>query len=295
MNDHALALDTIHVQCVYGAQHLPHITRVLLPALARTTRRPIVFSLLNYDGNSAARPSEGSQHGVAVRCIPNVGQHVIGFAEGHNRIFRHTEPLDCFVLLNPDCIPQPGSIDALLSRYATTSAKTALVEGRQWPFAHPKEYDELTLQTPWASGAFCLVDATFYASIGGMDELYFLYLEDVDLSWRAWLSGYQVLYEPSAAVTHFTGGRFYRSDLISNEALYSPRNFLLISRKFFGEAGEARARAMLGEWADSELATFAINKYDQIDTALIDKRYSEQRHERVKILGYIQFHDMKDK
>ena len=129
-----------------------------------------------------------------------------------------------------------------------------------------------------------------------MDELYFFCISRT-LTCHGGRSSQAIgcCDEPSQRRHSHTGGRFYRSDLISNEALYSLRNFLLISRKFFGEAGEARARAMLGEWADSELATFAVNQYDQIDAALIDKRYSEQRHERVKILGYNQFHDMKDK
>ena len=110
MNDHALALDTIWVQCVYGAQHLAAYHARLAPRLGSdNAASKSFFSLLNYDGNSDARPSEGSQHGIAVRCIPNRWATLIGFAEGHNRIFRHTEPRDCFVLLNPDCIPQPAS------------------------------------------------------------------------------------------------------------------------------------------------------------------------------------------
>ena len=74
-----------------------------------------------------------------------------------------------------------------------------------------------------------------------MDELYFLYAEDVDLSWRAWLKGYRVLYEPAAQIIHFTNGRFERDDLISNEQYYGLRNFILISRKFFGKKGEESA------------------------------------------------------
>ncbi|MBL6457831.1 hypothetical protein JMJ55_21055 [Belnapia sp. T6] len=253
-----------------------------------------MFSLLNYDGNSDALLPDGTQHGVVVRCIPNSEGHGVGFAEGHNRIFRHTEPHDCFVLLNPDCIPQAGSIDALLARYAT-DATIALVEGRQWPFEHPKEYDSLTLQTPWASGAFCLIKSEFYKSIGGMDELYFLYLEDVDLSWQAWLSGYQVLYEPSAAVIHFTGGRFYRRDLVSNESFYSLRNFLIISRKFFGKEGEARARSMLRKMHDRQLITVAMRQYDLIDPLMIDGRYIDKTHRKVKIVGCNQFHEMRSK
>ena len=62
-------------------------------------------------------------------------------------------------LINPDCVPLPGSIDRLIER---KTDKVAIVEGRQWPFEHPKKYDQKTLETPWASGAFELIDSDFY-------------------------------------------------------------------------------------------------------------------------------------
>jgi hypothetical protein len=284
----------IHVQCVYGTQHIPHIARVLLPTLARATRRPVIFTALNYCGCSDAVLSEGAQHGVLVRCVSNPEARAIGFAAGHNRIFHDTRPRDCFVLLNPDCIPQVGAIDALLARRAMAKGAVAIVEGRQWPFEHPKEYDKLTLQTPWASAAFCLVDVDFYSSVDGMDEVYFLYLEDVDLSWQAWLSGYQVLYEPAASVVHFTSGRFYRQDLVSNEAFYSLRNSLLLARKFFGASEEAKLRKSLLELPDKELSSWAIEDYDTIDGTRIGTSYIGMSHPKVKLLGYDRFHEMRD-
>lgn len=41
-----------------------------------------------------------------------------------------------------------------------------------------------------------------FEAIGGFDEDFFLYMEDVDLSARAWLSGYRCLYVPQAVVLH---------------------------------------------------------------------------------------------
>ena len=43
-------------------------------------------------------------------------------------------------------------------------------------------------------------------SIGLFDEDFFLYMEDVDLAFRARLSGWKCLYTPAARVTHFHGG-----------------------------------------------------------------------------------------
>jgi len=41
--------------------------------------------------------------------------------------------------------------------------------------------------------------------LGGFDESYFMYVEDLDLCWRAHGAGWRVAYVPGAAVTHQQG------------------------------------------------------------------------------------------
>jgi cellulose synthase/poly-beta-1,6-N-acetylglucosamine synthase-like glycosyltransferase len=41
-----------------------------------------------------------------------------------------------------------------------------------------------------------------FLELGGFDTDFFAYFEDVDLSWRAWLAGYRVVYRPSSRVYH---------------------------------------------------------------------------------------------
>ncbi|MGI8754145.1 MAG: glycosyltransferase family 2 protein [Acidimicrobiales bacterium] len=57
----------------------------------------------------------------------------------------------------------------------------------------------------WVSGACLLVRRRTWDDIGGFDPTYFMYLEDVDLCWRAHRSGWDVIYEPAAEVTHAQG------------------------------------------------------------------------------------------
>ncbi len=63
--------------------------------------------------------------------------------------------------------------------------------------AHGDECDVL-----FASGAAMVIDAAVFTSVGGFDERYFMFFEDVDLGWRLWLLGYEVRYVPTSVVYH---------------------------------------------------------------------------------------------
>jgi N-acetylglucosaminyl-diphospho-decaprenol L-rhamnosyltransferase len=57
----------------------------------------------------------------------------------------------------------------------------------------------------WVSGACFLVRRSAYEQIGGFDEAYFMYVEEVDLCWRLGRAGWRVVYLPTAEVTHLQG------------------------------------------------------------------------------------------
>lgn len=57
----------------------------------------------------------------------------------------------------------------------------------------------------WLSGSCLLVRREVWDLVGGFDESYFMYAEDVDLCWRASSAGWRVAYEPAAAVVHTQG------------------------------------------------------------------------------------------
>ena len=54
----------------------------------------------------------------------------------------------------------------------------------------------------WLSGSNVLVRRTAYDAIGGFDDKYFMYFEDVDLGYRLSKSGWRNRYVPSAQVSH---------------------------------------------------------------------------------------------
>ncbi len=57
----------------------------------------------------------------------------------------------------------------------------------------------------WVSGACFLVRRPPFEQVGGFDESYFMYAEDVDLCWRLTRAGWRIGYAPSATVTHLQG------------------------------------------------------------------------------------------
>lgn len=56
---------------------------------------------------------------------------------------------------------------------------------------------------PWVTGCCLLVRRDCWRDLGGFDEDFFLYYEDVDLCRRAHAAGWSVWYDPAVRVTHF--------------------------------------------------------------------------------------------
>ena len=57
----------------------------------------------------------------------------------------------------------------------------------------------------WVSGACLAVRRRAWDAVGGFDEAFFMFLEDVDLCWRLHAAGWGVAYEPEGRVVHVEG------------------------------------------------------------------------------------------
>ncbi|MGC1507672.1 glycosyltransferase family 2 protein, partial [Ketobacter sp.] len=64
----------------------------------------------------------------------------------------------------------------------------------------------------WVAGMFMLFDVEAFREVGGFDEAYFLYYEDVDICARIWKNGMKVAFDPGVSVIH-TAHRSSRRDL----------------------------------------------------------------------------------
>ena len=77
-----------------------------------------------------------------------------------------------------------------------------LWRGNPWSAAYRNENAPHRRDVGWLSGACLLVRRTAFEEIGGFDEGFFMYFEDVDLGHRLGKQGYLNVYEPAAVVTH---------------------------------------------------------------------------------------------
>lgn len=66
----------------------------------------------------------------------------------------------------------------------------------------------------WVSGACVLLRREALEQVGGLDEGFFMYAEDIDLCKRLRAAGYELLYEPAAVVEHEGGASVPRTSLL---------------------------------------------------------------------------------
>lgn len=124
----------------------------------------------------------------------------LGFGGGHNALMSNVNS-EYLLILNPDAAVAPNALIELVKGFSQPDI--GVVEARQIPIEHPKDYDDFTGETSWASGA-CFMTKTRLAKLikGFDDKTFFLYCEDVDFSWRMRLAGYKVIFRPTATVFH---------------------------------------------------------------------------------------------
>ena len=166
--------------------------------------------------------------------------HNKGFAAACNAGIERLSGVDVVVLLNPDvevgvdflsrvaAFDWPADVAARgaaiidargqleQSARGFPRARTALfgrssLVARIWPesrfLRHDLQADSTSGErvVDWVSGACMIVPAERFASVGPLDEGYFMYWEDADWCFRARARGSSVIYDPSLVVTHHQG------------------------------------------------------------------------------------------
>lgn len=124
----------------------------------------------------------------------------LGHGGAQNRLAESVEA-DFTVFSNPDVVVDATAMRKLVSAFDDQTV--GIVEAKQLPQEHPKDFDAMTGVTSWASGAFSMVRRDVFDRLGGFDhDAFFMHGDDVDLSWRIRHSGLQAVYQPAAVVFH---------------------------------------------------------------------------------------------
>ncbi|MCU1428894.1 MAG: putative glycosyltransferase [Actinomycetia bacterium] len=163
----------------------------------------------------------------------------VGYARGANLGIAATRA-PVVAVLNSDTEVEPGTAAALLGRFDSDPQLGAVgprvrnPDGTDYPSARSipslvdaaghsalglfrprnrftRRYRQLdadpdtSRSVDWLSGAAMWLRRAALDDIGGWDERYFMYMEDLDLCWRLRRAGWAVVYEPAGAVLHVQG------------------------------------------------------------------------------------------
>lgn len=152
--------------------------------------------------------------------------HNAGFAAANNRAIQYARDAVWIGLVNPDAVPMSDWLERLLNAASDSpgfacfgSRLLSDVEGRildgvgdayhvsgaHWRRGHScagqgRYVDRQEIFSPCAAAALYRMDAL--VAVGGFDESFFCYAEDVDLGFRLRLMGHRCLYVPDAQVYH---------------------------------------------------------------------------------------------
>ena len=103
--------------------------------------------------------------------------------------------------LQPSCGSFPTISNIILDRIPVLNKlfKTELI--RQEDFYNKEQSPD------WISGVFFMIRRDVFERLGGFDEKYFLYVEDVDFCYRARKAGYKIYYNPKVEIIHYDMGK----------------------------------------------------------------------------------------
>jgi N-acetylglucosaminyl-diphospho-decaprenol L-rhamnosyltransferase len=216
----------------------PHLDR-FLASLAHATDLPVTVVMAD-NGSADGAPEEALERHPDARLMRTGGN--LGYGSAVNlAVAEYLKDSDAefFIVANPDVQWGPRSIDVLLeaaerwplagslgplirdpdgSVYPSARHQPSIVRGgmhavvgpmwksNPWTAAYRQERLEPSERAVgWLSGSCLLVRKAAFDEIGGFDERYFMYMEDVDLGDRMRRAGWQNVYVPTAEILHDKG------------------------------------------------------------------------------------------
>ena len=234
------------------------LLRKFLPSVIANTQGPEVEVIVADNGSS--------DDSLKVMCeeFPNVKilafDENLGFSGGYNRAISEVDS-EFVVLLNSDVETPPGWWQPLLAfmnsnpgvgacqpkilsyrsrdKFEYAGAAGGLLDKYGYPYCRGRLFDKIEFDLSqydtgpediaWASGAALMVRRDVYLEAGGLDELFFAHMEEIDLCCRIHNLGYRVCVVPESHVYHLGGGSLEQGD--PRKTYLNFRNNLLLLYK----------------------------------------------------------------
>lgn len=240
--------ELLETNLVAVSRHTPAATIVVVDSFSDVNEREAVERLAKRHGWLTVLPSTN-----------------VGFGGGMNLgvALANQQGAQCFLLLNPDAYLAAESLHALWTAVSDDpmtllTPKIFRPDGTIWfdgadldlsdgatRASRPGSTAGQERSVPWLSGACLMVSQELWGLVGGFNERYFLYWEDVDFSYRVSSAGARIRVLHSAPALHDEGGthtsaRAQPSSRAKSETYYyyNVRNRLLFAGLNLGPAAQ---------------------------------------------------------
>ncbi len=191
----------------------------LLDELINNTEVRIILTINVSEDENIIRKYTNNKRVLIVR-----NTQIKGFGENHNYAFSLSDS-KYFLILNPDVQIEANMINELIKILVSTNTKLISPisvtnngshndNARMFPsiltpfkriFKKKSEYsfsEKKVYDVDWISGMFMLFESSLFRNIGGFDEQFFLYYEDVDICKRVHSTNERILLTSQFEVKH---------------------------------------------------------------------------------------------
>lgn len=210
------------------------LLRKYLPSVVKYTDGDIADVIVADNGSTDESLQILREEFPTLRVIAFDQNH--GFAKGYNLAISHIDTPYC-LLLNDDvrvtehwlepmleymeAHPEVGAMqpkllsDRCQQSFEYAGACGGFLDRFGYPFCRGRifdttendhgQYDDVA-RIMWATGACLMMRTDVYSKAGGLDELFFAHMEEIDLCWRVRNLGYDIVCLPQSKVYHYGGG-----------------------------------------------------------------------------------------
>ena len=233
------------------------LLRNYLPSVVANTDSEIAEVIVADNGSTDGSLALLADEFPGVTVIEFDSNH--GFAEGYNLAIASV-PNEYVVLLNSDVETPEGWIEPLYDmmrrnprigacqpkilsynnkhEFEYAGASGGFIDRNGYPYCRGRifstvetdngQYDSV-IPVFWATGAALMIRTDLYRRLGGLDARFFAHMEEIDLCWRVWLSGNEIVVVPQSRVYHLGGGSLPASN--PRKTYLNFRNNLLLLHK----------------------------------------------------------------